>query len=123
MGDDAKGDSAIKTILVGLILAALVGSAAPWWWDKVFPPHVVITTTGHMGELEGGINRSGGDLDLVGIQGNSAAECSDLCASNGNCKAMTFVKHAEANGGICWQKGKVPPAVANPQMVSAIKLP
>jgi hypothetical protein len=74
-----------------------------------------------MGPLEGGTNRQGGDLSAVGIQVNSAGECSDMCEQNYNCRAMTFVKHASANGGICWLKGTVGSPYPNPSMVSAIK--
>jgi len=35
---------------------------------------------------------------------------------NDSCKAMTFVKHPDANGGICWQKGSVPSPSADQTM-------
>ena len=67
-----------------------------------------------MGPLEGGTNRPGQDLSTVGIQTNSAAECSDLCRDNGNCRAMTFVKHSDRNGGVCWLKGTVASPTPDP---------
>ena len=37
------------------------------------------------------------------------------------CRAMTFVKHAAAEGGICWLKGSVPAPVPAAGITSAIK--
>lgn len=75
-----------------------------------------------MGSLEGGTNRQGSDLSSVGVLTNSAAECSDMCREDANCKAMTFVKHSNTNGGICWLKGSVPGPSPHSSMVSAVKL-
>ena len=36
------GDSAVKTILIGVVLALAVGGSAPWWWTSVFKPKPVI---------------------------------------------------------------------------------
>jgi hypothetical protein len=32
-----EGDSAIKAILVAVVIALLAGGSAPWWWGKLFP--------------------------------------------------------------------------------------
>ena len=121
--------SAIKSIVVAVFITLLVGGSAPWWWGRLFPeqPRVEVPSDPkkrqpYMGPLEGGTTRNGGDLSKVGIQANSAAECSDLCAANESCKAMTFVKHSDANGGICWTKGSVPSPSDDQAMVSAIKM-
>ena len=138
--DGSKAGSSLQTIIVSIVLALAVGGSAPWWWNRVFPdarpvqsptpsptpspdPSRPLETTprAYMGPLEGGTNRPAGDLSNVGIQVNSAAECSDLCLSDLNCKAMTFVKHADANGGICWLKGSIPSPTPDGAMVSAVK--
>lgn len=150
-GDSMSGSSentkssAIKSIVVAVFITLLVGGSAPWWWGRLFPeqprvevpsdpkkrqpeqPRVEVPSDPkkmqpYMGPLEGGTTRNGGDLSKVGIQANSAAECSDLCAANESCKAMTFVKHSDANGGICWTKGSVPSPSDDQAMVSAIKM-
>jgi hypothetical protein len=28
----------LKLILVPVVLALLIGSSSPWWWDRLFPP-------------------------------------------------------------------------------------
>ncbi len=125
-----KSGGAIQAIIVGLVLALLAGSSSPWWWNKVSPSSKSASSgsggsshlpTHFMGPLEGGTNRQGSDLSAVGIQSNNASECSDLCDRDDNCMAMTFVKHNNANGGICWPKGSVASPAPNQSMVSAVK--
>jgi len=122
--------SVLQTVIAAIIIALAVGGSAPWWWNKVFqnrPSEPPITSsaepskTPYMGPLEGGTDRLGGDLSKVGIQVNTAAECSDMCLHEQNCLSMTFVKHPDANGGICWLKPSIPPPQANQAMVSAVK--
>ncbi len=36
----ATGDSALRTILVAVVIALIAGGSAPWWWGKLFPPPV-----------------------------------------------------------------------------------
>ena len=38
-------DSIWKLILVPVVLALLIGSASPWWWDRVFPPSDPVATS------------------------------------------------------------------------------
>ena len=73
-----------------------------------------------MGPLEGSTNRQG--HDLASVQTNSAAECSEMCRDNTSCLAMTWVKHPNAFGGMCWLKDSAGQPTSNPVMVSAIKL-
>jgi hypothetical protein len=148
--DNGKSSGALQSIAVAVVIAFVGGGSAPWWWPRVFPDRQTVQTQPsqgtitqtatptpaptppganipagkqpYMGPLEGGTNRAGSDLSSTGIQTNSAQECSDLCAGNDTCKAMTFVKHPDANGGICWMKGAIPSPTANQQMVSATKL-
>ena len=125
--DSSKSGSALQAIIVGIVLALVAGGTSPWWWNKVFQDNPPANSTPsprppYMGSLEGGTSRQGSDLSSVGIQSNSAAECSDACGSDPNCKAMTFVKHSTANGGICWLKGSVSSPTPNQAMVSAVKL-
>ncbi|OOG39057.1 hypothetical protein B0E52_13230 [Rhodanobacter sp. C06] len=72
-----------------------------------------------MGALEPGINRQGGDLS--NFEANTAGECSSSCLADSRCRAMTFVKHPNAPGGICWLKTTVPSMSQNPSMTSAVK--
>jgi len=32
-----ESDSAIRTILIAVVIALIAGGSAPWWWGKVFP--------------------------------------------------------------------------------------
>jgi hypothetical protein len=73
-----------------------------------------------MRPLEVGIDRPGGDLQ-PGFQVPGAEQCSAQCAARGDCRAMTFVKHAAAEGGICWLKGSVPAGIPARGVTSAIK--
>lgn len=120
--ENVGSGTTIQTIVAGVAVALLAGGTSPWWWSKLFPEKPTAVVHPHMGPLEGGTNRHGGDLFTVGIQSNSAAECSDLCATDENCRAMTFVKHADANGGICWPKGSASSQSTNQAMVSAVKV-
>jgi PAN domain-containing protein len=123
--DDAVSSGALKSIVVAVVIALLAGGSAPWWWNKVFPEQRRLPrqpkNSSYMGDLEPATNRQGGDLYSLGIVVNSAQECSDLCAADDNCKAMTFVKHPNSNGGECWKKGSVPSPSGNPYMVSSVK--
>jgi hypothetical protein len=75
-----------------------------------------------MGELEVGTNLNGGDFAPVGMQSNSAEECSYSCTQDDACKAMTFVKNPSAPGGVCWLKASVPAATPNASMTSSVKI-
>ena len=73
-----------------------------------------------MGDLEPGINRQGSDLS--NFQADDAAACSTACAHDHRCMAMTFVKHPDAAGGICWLKSDVAARSEAPGMTSAVKM-
>jgi hypothetical protein len=73
-----------------------------------------------MRPLEVGVDRPGSDLQ-PGFQVPSAEDCSARCAARKDCLAMTFVKHAAAEGGICWLKGSVPAGIPAPGMTSAVR--
>lgn len=122
---DGASSGALRSIVVAVIIALLAGGSAPWWWNKVFPeqrqPAPQPKSSSYMGELEPATDRHGGDLYSSGIAVNSAQECSELCTADDNCKAMTFVKYPNSNGGVCWKKGSVPSPSGNPYMVSAVK--
>jgi hypothetical protein len=34
----ADNNSAIKAILVAVLIALIAGGSAPWWWGRLFPP-------------------------------------------------------------------------------------
>lgn len=31
-------DSAIRTIVIAIVIALIAGGSLPWWWEKIFPP-------------------------------------------------------------------------------------
>jgi tetratricopeptide (TPR) repeat protein len=83
-------------------------------------PRAVVQRPAVMQSLEVGTDRPGSDLQ-PGFQLSSAEDCSARCAALQDCRAMTFVKHAAAEGGICWLKGSVPAPVPAAGITSAIK--
>jgi PAN domain len=129
--EGGKSGGTFQAIIVAVVIALVAGGSSPWWWSKIFPEHPLpLANTpsnapdskhSNMGPLEGGTNRQGNDLYKTGVLLNSPIDCSNLCALDDNCKAMTFVKHVDANGGICWLKGSVPSPSVNQWMVSAVK--
>lgn len=114
-----QSDSATQKIVVGVVLALLVGGSKPYWWDRLFP-----RDEARMSELLWNTNYQGSDLANIDRPDvNTAGECSDLCLKNEQCMAMTFVQHVDRPGGICWLKSKVPDPTEAPQMASAYKMP
>ena len=102
--------------VIGGILLYLFSNGIPAWL-KGAPP------TPQMGELEIRTNLDGGDIaNFDKPTFNTAGECSNLCQSNNQCKAMTFVEHPGDKGGVCWLKDKVPARSASPNMTSAVKV-
>lgn len=69
-----------------------------------------------MGPLQVGINLQGNDYDAFGKQAENAQLCAEMCRTDENCKAMTYVISLKR----CWLKPGVPPASANPDMISSI---
>ena len=151
MGDRSdKSDSAVRTILIAVVIALLAGGSAPWWWGKVFPGSVSQNPQ-TLANSESGSSHSGspspthetkrdrpspaptpymGKLematnrdghDISNFSVDDAEECSRTCEADSRCKAMTFVKHPSEPGGICWLKDGVPPISSNPAMISAVK--
>ena len=72
-----------------------------------------------MGDLEVGVNHQG--TDISNFQAESADACSEACREDPRCRAMTFVKHPDAPGGICWLKSDVASRSPAPNMTSAVK--
>jgi hypothetical protein len=68
-----------------------------------------------MGGLEDDRSYSGADYRDARV--SSAAECSALCASEPQCRAMTFI----IDQSRCWLKSGVPPTQPAGGMVSAVK--
>lgn len=63
-----SGSPILQPIVVGVVIALLVGGSAPWWWDKVFPPE----TPGASATTDGSDSDSGSGTDLS--IGNDIAE-------------------------------------------------
>jgi PAN domain-containing protein len=70
-----------------------------------------------MGPLEPGINRQGYDFDDAGLPAANAPICAELCRTNKQCVAMTYVISLRT----CWLKSKVPPQSPDADMISAVK--
>ena len=74
------------------------------------------TPSSRMGPLQDGLAYL--QADLYSRRTASAEECSNLCAADSQCKAMTFIK----SQGLCWIKGAVPQSASTSDMVSAVKV-
>ena len=71
-----------------------------------------------MGTLEIGTNRQGMDFDAFGKPAGNEQLCAEMCRVDSACDAMTYVKST----GICWMKNGVPPASADADMISSVKV-
>ena len=74
-----------------------------------------------MGPLEPSTNRQGRDISQSGVRTSTAAQCSDLCAADPNCRAMSFAT-SDGQGGLCFVKSGVPDPTENPAVTSAVKV-
>jgi PAN domain len=74
-----------------------------------------------MGALEFDTNRQGHDLN-TGDEVRRAEDCSQLCAQEERCRAMTFVQHPSGSGGICWLKDGGSDPLPRKGMISAPKV-
>lgn len=76
-------------------------------------------TTAIMDPLQAGINLQGCDFSSIATTSSNAADCAELCRTNVDCRAMTFV----VSRNTCWLKRGVPqPApIGGPDYVSAVK--
>jgi hypothetical protein len=72
-----------------------------------------------MGHLQLNINFQGSDYRWFPT--NSAESCSNDCAAEAACQAMTFTQNTQG-GGVCWLKNAVPQPFAVSGMTSAVKL-
>lgn len=123
----------LSKILVAVVIALLVGGSSPWWWAKVFPPKPTpdpatsstpaptSAAPPYMGELLYNVNFQGSDIHNS-LSAQTEGECSDACLQNARCKAMTFVKHPNGVGGVCWLKDAVPAQSRADNMVSSVKV-
>jgi len=82
-------------------------------------PRPVRLPLARMGELQAGTNLQGSDI--ANFPAGDPESCAHMCERNLRCKAMTFVRHPDRPGGICWLKDRVPPRSDAPAMVSAVK--
>src|SRR5450755_963026 len=118
----------MRTLIAAVVFAVLIGAA--FWWRMTNPPRGALSaapgsgaaSAPHMGPLEQATNRQGRDLSDIGMRLPDAAACSRLCAIDDRCRAMSFVKSAEAASGICWLKGSVPGPSESAAVVSAVKV-
>lgn len=109
----------LGTVVAGLLLAystnllGLKGGSSPAPSGHSTAPAKVV-----MGALEIGTNRQGHDFDAYGKPAGNEQLCAEMCRADASCDAMTYVKST----GRCWLKNGVPPATADSDMVSAIKV-
>jgi hypothetical protein len=128
----ADSDRSIAWIQVlGVIAAALIAGAVAIWTQRPVPrPPDESRTPTHdstskrdgpvvMGQLEVGINRQGMDLSANEKFAPNAAICAELCRTNSDCKAMTYVISLKT----CWLKAGVPEPYppGGPDYVSSVK--
>lgn len=74
---------------------------------------IVDDAVGATSNLESGTDRPGGDYTSFLATKNDPAVCRDACASDGKCKAWTYVNPGiqDPSRGKCWLKSTVPPAI------------
>ena len=87
-------------------------------WKDISSPvkSVDINSLARMGPLRSGVAY----LPVAGEYSRrttSAADCSNVCASDAQCKAVTFI----ASQKLCWVKSAVPGTAPSSDMVSAVK--
>jgi hypothetical protein len=118
MSESSAREGAFSKIFVAVVVGLLTSAAAPWWLPMVFPPAC-------MGQLLYDTNLQGSDISNIDkVDVNTEGECSSACLQNAHCRSMTFVKHPDKPGGICWLKDTVPPkgSTMGFKMVSAVKI-
>jgi hypothetical protein len=80
-GDEGRsgGDSLWKLILVPVVLAVLIGSSSPWWWDRVFPPGPPPIPAGTTGPIPptvpGGGAQTPGPIPATIVPGGALVDC------------------------------------------------
>ena len=74
-----------------------------------------------MSPLERDINIQGKDIDISSTEVADPYQCQRLCENDERCKAMTFVKHPDRDGCICWLKSSAPDRSERPGMISSVK--
>lgn len=92
----------------GVLLGGLYPTLREWLTE---PPEPV------MQPLEEGVNRAGYDFDHMGVDAANAYDCAELCRTNDQCVAMTYVVSRRT----CWLKKAVPDPKPQPDHVSALK--
>jgi PAN domain-containing protein len=112
MTDDSRSSAWIQVF--GVIGAALIAGAVVIWTQRPVPPThdnpPPLTETQKakgpvvMGQLEPGINRQGMDLSADERHTPNAEICAELCRTNSECRAMTYVISLKT----CWLKAGVP---------------
>jgi hypothetical protein len=120
--------SALMRVLLFLLVAAVLAGVALAWRGLGGDASTGGSVPGRgpggsgMGPLEVATNRQGRDLSQAGVRTDTASQCADLCGTNPLCKAMSFAKSVEGDGGICLLKSEVPNATENPVVTSAVKI-
>ncbi len=119
------GFAALLTAIVGLMLALKPGPTPPGPFvtpklgetPRVASPSPEISVPPpRMGQLMEGVAYL--QADIYSRPTATAAQCSELCRSDPDCKAMTFIKSQQ----LCWIKNSIPGTASSPDMVSAKKL-
>ena len=108
-----------RWVLVAVAVAVILGA----WFLRTSRPAAEDAPPARaaMGALEERTDRSGSDLSRHPLPANNAGECAGFCEAEADCKAMTWVKHPDMFGGVCWLKGAVPAPSENEAAVSAVK--
>lgn len=80
MNGDRSGSSIIGPLVVGVVLALLVGTSSPWWWGEIKgrdgsdPAPVTAAATGNGGGTSGSGGSSSGGGGSAASGGDSAQE-------------------------------------------------
>jgi hypothetical protein len=109
----------VATVLAGVILAVVTPMVLSRLGPSGTDQNPVIAAPAHasMGPLETGTNRQGDDYDAYGKPAANPELCAEMCRTDGQCKAMTYVSQTK----LCWLKTAVPQASATPGMTSSVK--
>jgi len=97
----------------GAVVVALIGAGVTIWTtrDKAHEPpsQPESSDDSHkgpvvMGPLQAGVNLQGMDFDAYGKAAGNAELCAEMCRTDSDCRAMTYVISMSR----CWLKAGVP---------------
>lgn len=132
MSEEQKGFWSTVPGILTAVSGLIVALTGLYLALKPAPPHIEAPSPGGpvspppqppkkyvMGALQPGVNYNHGDLHVpFGDSTTTAEACADLCNNTKECFAMTYVIPLRT----CWIKREADNRVADPVMVSSVKL-